>query len=164
MTSESLIPPGPRRTFGRQSRSGRFWTTSLAPLLDVLFILLIFLLVTANFDSRQILEVELPAVTTATDAPSRQKELRRVITLFADGSLRFNDKPTTRAELFRYLEAQPQGERLLSVTIQADTATPLGTGLSLLDALRRLGYLSCAFEVRPPAEPPTTLRAERARR
>lgn len=125
------------------------WTSSLAPLLDVLFLLVIFLLVSANFDSRQVLEVELPEAKTAEAAPRVAEEHLRVITLHADGSLTFNGTPVTTTDLIEDLRDRPEEERLLPVSIQGDATAPLGLGLGLLDLLRDLGYRNCAFEVRP---------------
>ena len=99
------------------------WSSSLAPLLDVLFLLVIFLLVTANFDSRQVLEVELPEAKTAEAVPRIDAEHQRVIALHADGSLTFNGSPTTAAELIDELGARPQEDRLLPIAIQGDVGT-----------------------------------------
>ncbi len=122
---------------------------SLAPLIDVLFLLLIFLLVSANFDRRVIMEVELPAAQHGEIAPRLDSEQARVITLFVDGSLRWNGHPTTLEELSAFLAERPEEERLLPISITGDTRAELGAGIGLLDTLRGLGYRNCVFEVRP---------------
>ena len=115
----------------------------------MLFLLLIFLLVSANFDQRVIMEVDLPAAETGETAPELSQEDPRVITLFSDGSLQWNGRPTTLEELTAYLAEQPQEKRLLPIQIHGDTRAELGEGIRLLDRLRRLGYTNCLFEVRP---------------
>ncbi len=122
--------------------------SNLAPLLDVLFLLLIFLLVAANFDERRVIPVDLPSASTAQRPREADPDSRIVITLFRDGSLWLDGVAVTRDDLGSFLESRPVEARLLPVRIEGDERAALGTGLELLDLLRRLGYFNCAFEVR----------------
>ena len=106
---------GTRSRFRRSRGHGTAgWQQGLAPLLDVLFLLLIFLLVSANFDESQVLEVQLPRATTGESAPPVAQAQRRIITLLADGSLRFNGTPITPEALTKDLASRPEAERLLT--------------------------------------------------
>lgn len=125
---------------------------SWAPLIDVLFLLLIFLLVTANYDYRRVLEVNLPEASTATEAPRVSREQERVITLHDNGQLEWNGIETSLEELSAHLEKRPAEDRLLPVFIRSDAKVELGTGMRVLDELRRLGYHTYLFEVVPPRD------------
>lgn len=125
---------------------------SMAPLIDVLFLLLIFLLVSANFDRQRVMEVALPEATQSREAPVIDKERQRVVTLHADGSLLWNQIPVTLEELTEALTERPTEERLLPVFIRSDQEVHLGRGVELLDRLRGIGYLNCLLEVAPPSQ------------
>ncbi len=129
--------------------SPALWQQSLAPLLDVLFLLVIFLLVTANYDSERLLEVELPQAAGGSAKPELAPEERRVITLFEDASLAFNGESMSPQELREYLIQLPPQERLLPLTIAAATGARLGAALELLGQLRETGFTNAAFEVLP---------------
>ena len=122
--------------------------SNLAPLIDVLFLLLIFLLVAANFDERRVIPVDLPSASTAQRPRESNPDSRVVITLFRDGSLALDGVALGRDDLEQFLGSRPLEARLLPVRIEGDEGAALGTGLELLDLLRRLGYFNCAFEVR----------------
>ena len=131
----------------RRNEGVALWGNSLAPLIDVLFLLLIFVLVAANFDQRVIVEVDLPTAQTATPLGAMTPEQERVITVFSDGSLFFNGSALTLEELAADLGARGPEERLLSIVIRGDESAPLGLGIRILDTLRGLGYQGCSFEV-----------------
>lgn len=126
----------------------------LAPLIDVLFLLLIFLLVSANFDRRRVLDVSLPSVRSSQPAPKVTSRQERVITLRADGSLEWNRVPTKIDALMAMLGRKPPEERLLPIFIRGDGKASLGAGLRLLARLRDIGYTDCHFEVLPEPKQP----------
>jgi biopolymer transport protein ExbD len=144
----------------RRYRSAR-GAFAFAPLVDVVMLLLIFLLISARFDRSQVVEVDLPRVPS-DPASSPASAEGRVITLAPDGSLAWNGRPVTRADLARILAAAPPEERLLPLVIQGDTAASLGDGLGLLEFLRGLGHGSCVFQVRGegPGSPQSAPRGE----
>lgn len=123
--------------------SGSF---TLAPLVDVVLLLLIFLLLSARFDRSQVVEVELPRVPPQERGLPSSAE-QRVVTLGPDGSLAWNGRPIERAELGRILSAAPEEDRLLPLVIRGDARAALGAGLGLLEFLRGLGYPHCVFQV-----------------
>ncbi|MCI0651882.1 MAG: biopolymer transporter ExbD [Planctomycetes bacterium] len=121
---------------------------NLTPLFDMLFLLLIFVLVAANFDQRQVIAVDLPAAATAKAAPAAGAEQRMVVTLHANGELAWNGTPVSREEIAEHLRALPELSRLLPLIVEGDAAASLGSGIELLDLCRKLGYRNCVFEVR----------------
>ena len=142
----------PRRGFYRLRRRSRAsGALSLAPLVDVVLLLLIFLLISARFDHRQVIQVDLPATRDPGTDRSGTAD-RRIITLFSDGALAWNDSPIDRAALAEILRAEPPESRLLPLVIQGDREASLGAGLGLLEFVRGLGYPHCVFQVRTKEE------------
>lgn len=126
-------------------------TTGLAPLVDVVLLLLIFLLISARFDSSQVIEIDLPrAPESGTRVPA--SESPRVLTLARDGTLAWNQTPVERAELRDILLAESPETRLLPIVIRGDAGATWGDGLQLVIFLRGLGYAECVFEYRELSE------------
>ncbi len=116
---------------------------SIAPLIDMMFILLIFFLVAASFERQAALEVERPRAATAT--PSRTTPLSVVIK--RDGSVYFRGERTDCASLrYAVSEALKGAER--EVIVVADKGAPVGRLVDVLDACRLGGAkrLSIAAE------------------
>lgn len=124
----------------------------MAPLIDVLFLLLIFLLVTSNFDHRRVLEVSLPEATTAAAAPAVSKTQERVITIFEDGRLEWNGVETDLNTLSVFLMSLSPEEQLLPIFVRGDARSPLGAGIEVMDRLRQIGFHNYFFEVIPKAQ------------
>ncbi|MFQ5655501.1 MAG: ExbD/TolR family protein [Planctomycetota bacterium] len=143
---------GMERLRGRVSRRRRaplLWTAGLAPLIDVLFLLVLFLLVSASFDRRRVIDVELPEARSAEPLPRTEEQHRRVITLHADGSLAWAGRAVTLRELTDLLTGRPPEERLLPIVIEGDAGATYGAGIELLGALRGVGYRNCALQALP---------------
>ena len=128
----------------RARRRRRDAASGLTPLLDVLFLLLIFVLVSAHFDRRVVLPVDLPTATA--DDPAAERAIE--IAIFPDGSLALGSDAITPDALARELADRPPEERLRAVIVQGDRSAELGHGVRVLDLLRRLGYRRVAFAVR----------------
>ncbi len=139
----------PFRGLERRQRPGGAF--GLAPLVDVVLLLLVFLLISARFDRSHIVTVDLPRVPSVTQGMPPSAE-GRVIALAADGSLHWNGRPITRPKLSDLLGERSHEDRLLPLVIQGDSAAALGDGLALLEFLRGLGYPHCVFQVRGPVD------------
>ena len=121
------------------------WGDSLAPLLDVIFLLVIFLLVSARFDHTQTIAVDLPQAQGETKPTSVVEAL--VVTLREDGSLLWLDQEVSTQQLTDLLSQLPPEERLRPLTIRADGDVALETGIQLLEMLGLLGWSEVEFEV-----------------
>lgn len=106
----------------------------LTPLIDVLFILIIFFVLTASFVQGQI-PLDLP------DGRGTSPQDQGVtIAITKDGTTHFNDVPVGREELVqRAKEAFDLGKSLIIV---ADRSIPYGDVASTLDLLRSKGISS----------------------
>lgn len=107
---------------------------NLSPLIDMVFLLLIFFMVTTVFVKRTALDVTPPEATTAADAP----DAAIVFSVGADGTIRFGDSPVT-------LNAIPGIYRRQSasadkpVVIVADQRSQTGAAVAVIDACRAAG-------------------------
>ena len=103
----------------------------LTPLIDVVFILLIFFFVTSTF-IRPSLPVNLAKAASAAASAERKEQL--VITIDAEGAL-FNDAvPLTREDIPSLLNAHPD----LGINLFVDRAAPFEAFLSVIDEARLL--------------------------
>lgn len=100
----------------------------LTPLIDCLFMLIIFFVLTMSF-SKPVLEVVLPQAVNG-DASHDRNEL--LVSVKADGSLFLNADPTTLEEIGAALDAQP--ERLLNIYM--DEKAPFASFVAVMDVAK----------------------------
>lgn len=114
-------------------------TLSLTPLIDVVFLLLIFFLVTSEFeDEERRLNIVLPTATSAVPMTSRPREV--VVDIDQQGSLFLNGQQTDLPELERLLRiAVTNNPTNQSVVIRADRATTFQPVVSVMDVCNRTG-------------------------
>lgn len=114
----------------------------LTPLIDVVFILLIFFIVTSTFIQPS-LPVDLPRADSAAVSAERTEQL--VITIDADGSLFYEGRALERAELPALIMAQPE----FGINLFVDRAAPFDAFVAVLDEARRLGRDDLSITTRP---------------
>ena len=109
---------------------------NITPMLDVVFILLIFFIVTANFIKEPGLEVNRPDSETAepTENAAILIAVGNAGEIYMDG--RRIDKRQVKANVVRLLAENPQG----SVVIQADEKATADTIMAVMDGARAVSY------------------------
>ncbi|MGH1348311.1 MAG: ExbD/TolR family protein [Nannocystales bacterium] len=110
----------PRGLGARSHRRRRETLVDLTPLIDIVFQLLIFFLLTATFQETPSFKVKLPKAKN-TDVNKEAKAV--MVTLGSDGSYGIDGKVVDSAELELRLCAAAQGEST-GVSIKADADTP----------------------------------------
>lgn len=110
-------------------------TINITSLIDVLFLLLIFFMVTSTFLEQPGMKLELPSAKSAE--VSRVENL--VLSIGPDGEITFNDRPVTLDDLPGAIEkAVPQaGEKTL--VLKADKSVRHGTVVAVMDIAKRAG-------------------------
>ena len=109
-------------------------TLDISPLLDVVFLLLIFFLVTTTFLPDAGMDLELPESTTAT-----QSEMApTVVSVGEDGAISLDGESVSVDELERAIAALPEAERG-KITVRADSRVDYGVIVRIIDALRNAG-------------------------
>lgn len=105
----------------------------IAPLIDVVFLLLIFFMLTSNFVIQPGIKVSLPRAITSEVMSGENF----VVTVTGQDLLFLNDKPITINELVAELkEAASENKSLL---LKADTGSSLGRVVEIWDLCRELG-------------------------
>lgn len=114
-------------------------TLSLTPLIDVVFLLLIFFLVTSEFeDEERRLDIVLPNATSAVPMTGKPREI--VIDIDADGGVYLRGEPTELDDLAALLDtAVRRNPTNQSVVIRADRATAFQPVVSVMDLCNRTG-------------------------
>ena len=112
-------------------------TLDLTPLIDCIFQLLVFFLLTASFITTPNLGVELPKASSKA-ATSQQRDLIVVIT--RTGAIQFENKAVPASQLLGRLKALHKKRPGSRVLIQADTKSYHGRVVQVMDAAKAAGF------------------------
>ncbi len=120
-------------------RSTAASTLSLTPLIDVVFLLLIFFLVTSEFEEEERrLRITLPEATSAVPMTGQPREI--VVDIDADGNFYLGGQPTELDELERLMRASTHNNPTnQTVVIRADKSTTFQPVVSVMDVCNRVG-------------------------
>ena len=108
---------------------------NLTPMIDCVFLLLIFFMVTTVFKQPYTLQVELPEARQATVV----EEKKLVASISADGRMEINREPVTAANIDQVLLREKQGTRSLTLIVRTDKDTKHKHLLDLFEAAKRVG-------------------------
>lgn len=112
---------------------------NLTPLIDVVFLLLIFFMVSTTFEHQSRIQIELPE---ATASPEEIEEESIEIIIDAEGRYFIGEEQVVNTELKTLKSAISKvlGDRkVVPVTIRADARTPHQAVITALDATSQLG-------------------------
>lgn len=132
--------------FRRQRRDEL--SINLTPLIDVVFLLLIFFMVSTSFTTRTQLAVNLPEAEGVAARETSKLEL----TIDAAGVFRLNDDivPSDSEGLRKALRKAAGAQRDLPMTIAADGATAHQYVVTALDVASRLGFKQLTIATQEP--------------
>jgi biopolymer transport protein ExbD len=134
-----------KKIFSRQRRSGGA-ELSMTSMMDMIFILLIFFVVTTSFVKEAGVEVERPV---ASSAESKEKT-NIVVAVTHEGTIYVEghtlDIRSVRAYMERFLAEVPKG----TVVIAADKDSRTGTVIQVLDGCRLAGVKNVSVAARRP--------------
>lgn len=122
---------------------------NLTPLIDVVFLLLIFFMVSTTFERESELNIELPQ---ATSEPETEKKDTIDIALDAEGRYYVNGRQLVNTQFKTMKQAlldAAGGQEDPSIIITADARTPHQAVISVMDAASQLGFLHLSFPTRP---------------
>jgi biopolymer transport protein ExbD len=118
----------------------------MAPLIDMIFILLIFFLVTTSFVKESGVEVRRPVAQTA----ETKEKANMIIGIDEQGHVHIEGKRidvrSVRSRMEQYLMQTPKG----SVVIAADERSRTDTLIQVLDACRLAGVQNISIAARKP--------------
>lgn len=114
----------------------------LAPLIDVVFILLLFFVVTTTFTRETQLKVDLPEAASGT--PPQETEIKQLeVVIDVDGNYSLNGKALLNSDLNSLMAAlskEAEGDNSLPMIISADGKTPHQAVITAMDAAGKLGF------------------------
>lgn len=116
----------------------------MTPLIDMVFILLIFFIVTTSFVRESGVDVERPSAQTA----ETKEKANVILGLTAEGQIFVEGRPldirSVRAYMERFLAETPEG----SVVIVADKESMTGATVQVLDQCRLAGVRNISIAAR----------------
>ncbi len=113
---------------------------NLTPLIDIVFLLLIFFMVSTTFTKENHLSINLPeADGEVSDAPKKMVE----VIIDKDGQYSINGKGLISNKLItlkQAIEKVSEGDRSMPFIITADASTPHESVVRAMDAAGQLGF------------------------
>ncbi|MEQ9396807.1 ExbD/TolR family protein [Haliea sp.] len=138
----------------RRQRPGEV-SVNLTPLIDVVFLLLIFFMVSTTFTRETQLSLDLPEASgEARDAPEQQVE----VLVDEQGRYRVNGQPlvdnrvrTIQSAIYKV----SAGDTTLPLVIAADAQASHQDVVRAMDAAGQMGFVHLSISTRQPAETAT---------
>ncbi len=128
----------------RPQKSGEL-ELNLTPMIDVVFLLLIFFMVTTTFNEKTEIKIELPEVH---EAQLKAESVEVILSIKQDGSYYINQKHVIGSALEdlsqTILEAAKE-QRVTKLLINADAQTPHQAVMTALEAASRAGISNIGF-------------------
>jgi len=112
-------------------------TLEIAPLIDIIFLLLIFFLLTASLSSQssqKLAQLDLPEASTAE---SLNESL--VLTITKKGEIFVRGEKITHDLLFFFLDSMVREKKIKKINIQADADVPFKVPIKVMDICRKAG-------------------------
>ncbi|MGF6557987.1 biopolymer transport protein ExbD [Pseudomonas sp. S30_BP2TU TE3576] len=128
---------------------------NLVSLIDVVFVLLLFFVVTTTFTRETQLRVELPEAVSGASADDQTRQLD--VAISADGVFSVNNHVLPKSDLATLMEAlqkESNGDTNLPLSISADGKTQHQSVITAMDAAGKLGFSHLrmtTIEAAPPA-------------
>jgi biopolymer transport protein ExbD len=130
-------------------RKGSRLIINVTSLIDVMFLMLIFFMVTSQFRDQPAINLVLPRSASAEETPTTTA----VLYLTADGDMYLNDQPLSLDRLepaLRQLLAAGGDDRII---LRADARASHGDVVRLIDLVKESGYKRVSLSARRPETP-----------
>jgi biopolymer transport protein ExbD len=124
---------------------------NLTPLIDIVFLLLIFFMVTTSFSRETRLLVSLPEASGSAENATESIE----VLVDKEGGYAINGRRLVNAEvdsLVRGLELESGGDTSLLVVLVADAEVQHQSVVTAMEAIGRAGFASLSIATREPIE------------
>jgi biopolymer transport protein ExbD len=120
---------------------------NLTPLIDVVFLLLIFFMVSTTFDTQSRIKITLPEIET--DIPEDEFQDRILVQIAADGSMSLNNSmelvSSTPTVLKRAMAEIAEGRTDIPVIVKVDQNAPFQSAMTVMDVSGQLGLTEITF-------------------
>ncbi|NWO05586.1 MAG: biopolymer transporter ExbD [Alteromonadaceae bacterium] len=128
----------PRKQYSRQG-------INITPLIDIVFLLLVFFMLTSHFINEKKFEITLPEAESGRESSTNQSEL---ISINRDGSVVQGERPLSAGQLKSLLVRMAGDERQL--VLRVDERAPFEPVMALMDQARQEGVRAIGFAVQKP--------------
>jgi len=119
---------------------------NITSLIDVLFLLLIFFMVSSTFVEKPGMDLELPESESST-----LKEVKdMVLQIQPDDKMFLNGKDVTMSNIRTYLEEEYRNNPDAALILKADKAVTHGKVVSIMDLAKQLGITKLIIATRQP--------------
>lgn len=121
----------------------------ITPLIDVVFLMLIFFMVSTTFDKQTQLKVDLPQAQSSDSSESTPNKID--VTIDVNGHFYVNEKELVKHDaetLKRTLEKIADGHSDLPIIVSGDRNAPLQSMMTVLDVAGQLGMNRLSFVAR----------------
>ncbi|MCD6459903.1 biopolymer transporter ExbD [bacterium] len=122
--------------FFEKKEKKRNLTINITPLIDVIFLLLIFFMVSSTFVEQPGIELSLPKAKTS----SIKRAEETIITIDKDGSIYFNADKIKSTQLYNKLAELQLKKNKKQLVMQADENVAYKTVVFVMDTARELGF------------------------
>jgi biopolymer transport protein ExbD len=119
----------------RKERRKNKIVINITSLIDVIFLLLIFFLVTSTFSEQPALRIDLPRASSP--GVSRREEM--VLAVTREGNFFLDQKPVERSRLSEVLAESARRQEEPTLVLKADRQVAYGLIVELMDISRRVG-------------------------
>ena len=128
-------------------------SVNLTPLIDVVFLLLIFFMVSTTFTKETHLSIDLPEATgeASADVPEQIE-----ILINEAGEYTINARPLVDGDIETLklaIRKVSDGDTSLPMVITADAQTPHESVVRAMDAAGQMGFIQLSITTRQPAQP-----------
>jgi biopolymer transport protein ExbD len=126
---------------------------NLIPLIDVLFCLILFLVLTTSFNQRAALKVQLPSAQAGV-VPDAGAPL--IVLVDVDGKYYVDNNEVLKTDVGSLKDAIVRvagADRTRPVVLRADGRTPHQSVVTAMDALGQLGFVKLAIATTPERKP-----------
>jgi biopolymer transport protein ExbD len=124
---------------------------NLTPLIDVVFLLLIFFMVSTTFDTTSQLKINLPEASQTQLPQTAQKIL---LMINARGNFFVNSRELTNSKSATLKAALERSltNGMIPVVIQSDAASPVQSLVTAMDVVGQLGFAQVSIATTRPIE------------
>ncbi len=129
---------------GAQDEDGEITGINVTPLVDIVLVLLIIFMVTANFIVRETVEVDLPRAANTND---RTLQGPVMITMDKDANVFLDGKLTDTPTLLAQMKDAVSKDKDVRAIISADQSLNYGKVMNVIDLVKEAGLAKFALNI-----------------
>lgn len=128
----------------QQDDDGEITGINVTPLVDIVLVLLIIFMVTANFIVRETVEVDLPRAANTNDKTLQGPVM---ITLDKDANVFLDGAPSDTANLLVKMKEAVEKDKDVRAIISADQSLNYGKVMNIIDLVKEAGIAKFALNI-----------------